>query len=171
MIYEIEDGGIASSIFADWDETIIWSCLQGVMGRIYANDKSHPDSAMAILGDFCFFAGRPDRELAAYKPEWQKKDFIIAVPRDLQWAKEIEHHYGTKAKMVTRYAMKKEPDIFNKDKLSEIVRQLPLRYIITLIDERIYPSWDAQNLWSVGLAEKLGYHFSHRYKAYEILGY
>lgn len=32
----------------------------------------------------------------------------------------------------------------------------------------LYPSWDAQNLWSVALAEKLGYHYSHEYTAYEI---
>ncbi|MDD6328823.1 MAG: GNAT family N-acetyltransferase, partial [Lachnospiraceae bacterium] len=37
--------------------------------------------------------------------------------------------------------------------------------------ENKYPSWDAQNKWSVGLAEKLGYHFSHEYTAYEINGY
>lgn len=33
----------------------------------------------------------------------------------------------------------------------------------------LYPSWDAQNLWSVALAEKLGYHFDYEYYAYEIL--
>ncbi len=255
MIYEIENRENVSAIFADWDETIIWSCLQGVMGHIYANDKERPDSAMAILGDFCFFAGQPNRELAAYKPEWFNQDFIIAVPKSQQWAKEIEQHYGTKAKKVTRYAMKKEPDIFDKDKLQKIVEQLPSGYIITLMNETIfedckkekwssdlvsqyadyiayqalglgvvvmengipvagassyssyrggieieidtkegyrrrglasvcgaklilecldrgiYPSWDAQNLWSVGLAEKLGYHFDYKYDAYEIRGY
>ena len=29
-----------------------------------------------------------------------------------------------------------------------------------------YPSWDAQNQWSVALAEKLGYHFDHEYVTY-----
>lgn len=33
-----------------------------------------------------------------------------------------------------------------------------------------YPSWDAQNLWSAALAEKLGYHFDYEYDAYEIYG-
>ncbi len=35
----------------------------------------------------------------------------------------------------------------------------------------LYPSWDAQNKWSVALAEKLGYLFSHEYVAYEVMGY
>ena len=32
----------------------------------------------------------------------------------------------------------------------------------------LYPSWDAQNKWSVALAQKLGYHFDHEYLAFEI---
>lgn len=32
----------------------------------------------------------------------------------------------------------------------------------------LYPSWDAQNMNSVRLAEKLGYEFDHEYVAYEV---
>lgn len=39
------------------------------------------------------------------------------------------------------------------------------------IPREIFKNWDAQNKWSVASAEKLGYHFSHEYAAYEILGY
>ena len=31
----------------------------------------------------------------------------------------------------------------------------------------MYPSWDAQNLWSAALAEKLGYHLDREYVVYE----
>ena len=40
-------------IFKNWDETLIWSCLQGVMGEIHTT--SEEDAAMAILGDFAFY--------------------------------------------------------------------------------------------------------------------
>jgi len=33
-----------------------------------------------------------------------------------------------------------------------------------------YPSWDAQNMISVHLAEKLGYEYDHEYTAYEVSG-
>ena len=36
------------------------------------------------------------------------------------------------------------------------------------MQEGIYPSWDAQNMNSVYLAEKLGYEFDHEYVAYEV---
>lgn len=240
-------------IFADWDETLILSCLQGVMGQVYAD--SAKNCAMAILGDFAFFAGVPSEELVKFKPEDCRQDFMIMVPQSGEWAKLIEKCYEDKAGKVTRYAIKKEKDNFNVSKLEKAVDSLPEGYELKMIgrdeyemcrntswandlvsqyedytvykelglgatilkdgelvsgassystykegieieidtrkDQRrkglayacsaklileclkkgLYPSWDAQNKWSVALAQKLGYHFSHEYTAYEITGY
>ena len=57
---------MAAHLFKDWEETMIWSCLQGVMGKIYADDSVCPRCAMALLGDFGFLAGRPDEELLRF---------------------------------------------------------------------------------------------------------
>lgn len=38
MLYEITDTRNVSSLFGKWEETLIWSCLQGVMGKIYADE-------------------------------------------------------------------------------------------------------------------------------------
>jgi len=240
-------------IFGNWNETIIWSCLQGIMGEVHTNLPK--DAAMAILGDFAFFSGNPDEELIRFKPESCKQDFIIMVPQNAKWAGLIEKCYGAKAKKVTRYAIKKETDIFDVEKLKQVVFGLPNSYDIKKIEEAeynmcrengwafdlvsnykdyttyknlgmgiavlkdgelvagassystydkgieieidtredhqrkglayacasklileclekgLYPSWDAQNKWSVALAQKLGYHFSHEYVAYEVMGY
>ena len=40
--------------------------------------------------------------------------------------------------------------------------------ILECLDRSLYPSWDAANLESVGLAEKLGYHFDYEYICYGI---
>lgn len=240
-------------LFENWNETIIWSCLQGIMGEIHVNSKE--DAAMAKLGDFAFFAGNPSEELVRWKTENCKQDFIIMVPQNDSWAELIQMCYGDQAKRVTRYAMKKEKDIFDKAKLEQAVLEVPAGYELKMIEEAqyfmcrsngwaydlvsqfrdyaayeklglgvvalkdgelaagassysryhegieieidtredhrrkglayvcgaklilecqkrgLYPSWDAQNKWSVALAEKLGYHFSHEYTAYEIIGY
>ena len=42
------------------------------------------------------------------------------------------------------------------------------KLILECLERGLYPSWDAQNPWSLALAEKLGYHFSHEYVAYEV---
>lgn len=240
-------------IFENWNETIIWSCLQGVMGEVHTN--STEDAAMALLGDFIFYAGNLSEELIRFKPESCKQDFIIMVPKNDEWAELIEKYHGDKAKKVIRYAMKKESDIFDIAKLEQAVLSLPEGFELKLIEEseynmcrsnawandlvsqykdyamykksglgavalkdgelvagassystydkgieieidtredhrrkglayacgaklileclkkNIYPSWDAQNKLSVALAKKLGYHFSHEYVAYEVMGY
>jgi len=241
---------VMTNLFASWEETIIWSCLQGVMGAVYTNDAE--DAAMAILGDFAFYAGNPSEALIKYKPEKWKQDFIIMIPQNEEWGSLIEQYYGNKARKVTRYAIKKEPDVFDTEKLEQAVLNIPNGYELKMIEESeycmcqnnrwasdlvsqykdyetykelgigvvalkdgelvagassystynkgieieidtkeehrrkglayacgaklilecqkrdLYPSWDAQNKWSVALAEKLGYHFSHEYVAYEV---
>lgn len=251
MVYEIKQTEKAATLFADWRETLIWSCLQQVMGHIYVNFAEAPISAMAVLGDFCFFAGKPDKEIVLYKPDHCKQDVMIMIPQNELWAEMIEMCYGNRAKRVIRYAMKKEKDIFDKNQLQKAVDALPVGYEMQMIDEELfyrcrkiawcrdwvsqyldyeryqerglgaiilkngepvsgassysgyrngieieidtrkdyrrkglayisgaklileclkrgwYPSWDAQNQWSVALAEKLGYHYDSEYVAYE----
>ena len=171
---------------------------------------------------------------------------------DEAWAELIEESLGEKAKRTVRYAFRKEPDVFDAEKLQRIVDGLPAGYALKLIGEELfercgkmdwcrgwveqyadydtyqkyglgvvmlkdgelvsgassytgyiggieiqidteedhrrkgfalicgaklileclnrgwYPSWDAQNKWSVALAEKLGYHFDREYTAYEV---
>lgn len=241
-------------LFSGWEETIIWSCLQKVMGRIYANDTKNPTAAVALLGDFGFLAGQADAEfLLALKSAVCKQDFLILVPQNKSWSGVIETCYGENCRRVTRYAFKKETEGFDLLKLEALVKGLPEEYQLTMIDQQwysycgqtswckdlvsqyesfeqyaglglgvlilkdgipvsgassyssyrsgieveidtrndhrrkglaavcaaklileclkrnLYPSWDAQNLWSVALAEKLGYRFSHEYTAYELL--
>lgn len=255
MIVKAVDAKKTEHLFDDWQETVIWSCLQGVMGRLYANSLENPESVMAILGDFCYFAGKPNAELVSFKPQWCTQDFMIMVPQNAAWAELIESCMGERAKKTKRYAIKKEPGIFDKEKLQGIVDTLPQEYTLRMIDEElyrkcldmewsrdfvsnfrdyemfrelalgavvlkdgelaagassysayrggieveivtkesyrrrglaavcgaklilecekrgIYPSWDARTMWSVNLARKLGYHYSHEYDVYEIYGY
>lgn len=42
------------------------------------------------------------------------------------------------------------------------------RFILTCLEQGIYPNWDAVSLQSVGLAEKLGYVFDREYKVYQL---
>lgn len=305
-IYKLKNPWEAEPLFAGWEETMIDSCLQGVMGEIYAAGEgtAAPRSAKAVLGDFCFLAGEPDVDLVAHKPEGSDRDFGIMVPRDsfeasireawglqrgqeeggeitaqrewqeggeitaqqewketvgedspgITWESAIRRAYGHRVRQVTRYAIKKEPGVWDLDRLRRAVAGLSPEYRLSLIDgelyrkclenpwsrdlvaqygsyerfrewglgavilkgqelvagassyssyrggieveidtredqrrkglayvcgarlileccfRNLYPSWDAHNLWSVALAEKLGYHFAHSYTAYEIEG-
>lgn len=246
MVYELTDTTKAEPIFAGWEETLIYSCIQQIMGKVYVTDVNQPASACAFVGCFVFFAGDPDEELIRNKPD----GFVIMVPQNQEWANLIEKSFPT-AKKVTRYAIRKDTE-FDIAKLQDMVKMLPAGYELKEIDgqiydkcleksvtadfvaafgskekyleygrgmvimkegeivsgassytryregiemevdtieperrkqlativcaalilkclaEHLYPSWDAQNINSVHLAEKLGYVYSHEYAAYEV---
>ncbi len=246
MVYELADTAKVKALFEDWPETLIWSCLQKVMGKIYVTDIEKPQSAFAFVGCFVFYAGVPDKELIMAKPD----GFVIMTPQNEEWADCIEDCFPD-AKKATRYAIKKDTK-FDKDRLHQLVDELPEGYelkdideniydmclsdpltydfvssfeskesyldigrgvvvmksgrivagassytrynegieievdtveeerrkglatsacaamILRCLDEGLYPSWDAQNMNSVHLAEKLGYEFAHEYTVYEV---
>ena len=246
MIYEINDTSKVKSLFDGWEETLIYSCLQKVMGKIFVTDLEDPKSSFAFVGCFGFLAGEPERELVINKPE----GFVIMVPQNEQWATLIEECFPN-AKRVTRYAIKKDTK-FDVDQLQKEIDKLPDGYelkkidsaiydkcmedpvtvdfvsafgskekylqigrgmvitkngeivagassytryiegieievdtvkperrkhlativcaalILNCLNEGLYPSWDAQNMNSVHLAEKFGYEFDHEYVAYEV---
>lgn len=256
-IFHITDKNLRTIdyLFKGWNDTLIWSYLQGYMGTAWADSDVNPESAQIIIADFCFLAGKVNEALVKNKPEERNSDFVIMVPPNEEWSKLIEEIYGKDAKRQIRYAIKKEKDIFDKERLKSIVENVSTDYDIKLIDKKIYkmimgnkwsedlcsqfknykeysekglgvvalhngelvsgassytvyregieieidtridyrrkglayacgarlilecikknlyPSWDAQNIWSVGLAEKLGYHFDKEYVVYEVKGY
>lgn len=153
MIYETVDTSNISALFDEWEETLIWSCLQGIMGKIYADDLDKPTSAMAIIGDFTFFAGKPNVELVSYKPVWCTQNFMIMIPQNENWKNVITQVYGKRAKIVSRYAFKKEPHIFDKRKLENAVASLPKHYTLSMIDKRLYHMCKAEK-WSVDLVSQ-----------------
>lgn len=239
----------AATLFNGWNEALIWSGLQGQMGRVVTNNNANPTSAMIDIGDICFLAGEPDSSLFD-----SIMGFKLLVPKDKSWELLIESYYDKRVNKFLRYAIKKEPDVFDKEKLAAYIKALDSCYKIKLFDEEIfqmarneewsadlcsqfkdyadyqeraigvailhqgelvsgaspyavykggieiqidtkleyrqkglaaacgakliieclnrelYPSWDAHDMRSVSLAEKLGYHMDHSYVAYELSG-
>ncbi len=150
---EKENQNKIAPLFKDWNETLIWSCLQGCMGNAWADSAEHPESAQIVIADFCFYAGEINCDLAAHKPAGLAQDFIIMVPQNAAWAAEIERIYGERARAVTRYAVKKEPDIFDIAYLTAIVENIDEEYQLKLIDEKLFGMALAER-WSKDLCSQ-----------------
>lgn len=118
-------------LFDGWEETMVWSCLQGVMGRAEANRDG--TAAMIVHQDFTFLSGRPDQALLARAPG------PILVPRTADWSGPIEALFGERAVKEPRYAIKKEPDVFDRRRLEQLAAALPEGYSLRLIDEELVP--------------------------------
>ncbi len=121
-------------LFDAWEETMILSCLQGVMGSIYAPDVACPRSAAAQLNDFCFLAGVPCGKLV----EFFLGRNLILTPQNEEWEKMIESVCGNRGSRQIRYAIKKEPDCFDRAKLETLVQSLPEQYSLRQIDRELY---------------------------------
>ena len=61
MIYELKETGRATALFAGWQDSVVWSALQGVMGKIYVDSLEKPESGVVMLGDFCFLSGNQNQ--------------------------------------------------------------------------------------------------------------
>ena len=128
-----------TALFDGWEETMVWSCLQGVMGRAMWNEGV--TAGLIASGDFCFLAGEPDRALLA------RAAGPILAPRTPDWHPLIEAYFGPRAIPETRYAIKKEPAIFDRRRLEALAAALPAGYELRLIDEAMVPVLLAQ-AWS-----------------------
>ena len=158
MIYKIYDTENASPLFAGWEETLIWSCLDGLMGCIYGDHPLFPQSAVAVLGDFSFFAGKPSRELVFMD---HHRTYSILVPQTEEWEALILDAFGDRAAVITRYATKKEPDVFDTEYLKRAASSLPAGYTLCRIDEPIYRMCLSQ-AWSRDLAAQFGTYEQYR---------
>lgn len=237
----------AEKLFEGWGASMLHAYFGGGMGSLIADDAETVTAALIDIGDFCFLTGAPSERLLT-----KISGFKLLVPRDNQWARLVKAFYGERAKKFTRYALKKEPNAFDKEKLHAYTAALGAAYELRLFDRKtfelalseqwshdlcsqfadsadyekraigmaifhqgrlvcgaspyavypdgieieidtkpeyrqmglatvcgaalvleclsrgLYPGWDAHDLRSLALAEKLGYHLDYPYTAYEL---
>ncbi|MGM9538705.1 MAG: GNAT family N-acetyltransferase [Candidatus Onthomonas sp.] len=254
MALRLTDPACARPLFDGWQETMVWSALEGVMGEVWVDRERQPASALVLNGDFAFCAGRPNPSVLTSRPSDWNRDFLILTPHNEDWSALIETVYGSRVQRRERYATRKEGDVFDRALLWRQTEQLPAdcrlcpidqtlyqrclcqdwsrdlvsqfptwqryqalafgwvilrgdellsgasaysrysggieieidtrsdcrrqglasasgaRLMLDCLERGLYPSWDAQNRGSLALAERLGYHFSHRYPVYELSG-
>ncbi|WP_367567436.1 GNAT family N-acetyltransferase [Lacrimispora sp.] len=142
------DKNKAASLFHGWEDGLIRSCLQGYMGNIILDNEENPASAVIELGDFCFFAGNPnDALLTAFHGA------KLLIPKGEPWEKLIEDFYGNRVTKTFRYAIKKEPDIFDIKRLNAYIETLDCCYELKLFDREIFEMAKNEE-WSVDLCSQ-----------------
>lgn len=111
MVTELKGNGLkrAADLFGGWDDTMIWSCLEGEMGRAYAvlrheerkrkslGEKPYIASAKLDIADFCFYGGEASEELVLHRKDIYEAGFKILVPQNRDWELLIERIYGDRA--------------------------------------------------------------------------
>lgn len=149
-ICRLSDPAPAAPLFAGWgsEETMVTSCLEGVMGDVYADSPVSPNSAMTVLGDFTFFAGAPSREMVSLRLNMLREgETPILTPQSDAWHPIIEEVLGNRGKAGERYAIRKEPDCFDRAHLSTLIAELPRGFDCRAIDRELYEEC-RRNVWS-----------------------
>jgi hypothetical protein len=120
-------------LFANWEETLIWTALEGMMGQVLVLDgaKAAPKAAICQTGDFVFLAGDasvPEAELLLLAMKKKLQDhFAILTPQDDRWATLIQRAFGQEAKAGERYAIWKDASVFDRAHLQQVAQRLPAR--------------------------------------------
>lgn len=147
-IFPLSEQGVqkAAVLFRDEtgkiNDTMILSALQGVMGELAGDDPDNPTAVRATVNDFVFLAGNPKGKGA--------EDLILCVQMPLLGAisgnkAERDGWEGRFAALYPhiqrfdRYAIKKEPDVFDRDRLEGYGKLLPEGFSVVPIDT----SWAA----------------------------
>ncbi len=114
-------------LFSGTEETMVWSCLQGVMGEAWADRGEKPAAARILIGDFLFLGGDSEAagaaELVGNLLE-APRSFCLMVPGSDRWAALVESVYGERAERLTRYAFEKNT-AFDKERLERLRSSLP----------------------------------------------
>ena len=132
-------GALLAPFFAYTPVTLILSYTQGHMGRGWVDRLPDPTCARVITGDYCALAGdhRSDgaAKLARDMPEGTK--MLLIAPQNEHWSALIEAAHPQYDKYL-RYAIKKEPDCFDKARLQAFIDALPAELRLKRIDAELY---------------------------------
>ncbi len=153
MITRLADPAAASSLFNGWNETAIWSCLQGIMGCVLADNPTRPQSSAAVLGDFAFLAGTVNRALVHAVLTHGEPRPLILVPRDVAWSACIEAELKGDATRITRFATCKDPADLDRAHLLDLARAVPRGIELSPIDARLHRAC-ADADWSCDLVSQ-----------------
>ena len=139
-------------LFEGWDQTILWSCLQGYMGRAWADNLERPVSARVLVGDFCFLAGRPNRELAEALPP-ESQHFLLLIPREREWHSLIERVHTGRCTQILRYPFAKDTSGMDRERLQYYAGRIGTGYTIQAFDRSLYHQ-AKQEAWSSDLCSQ-----------------
>ena len=105
---------------------------------------------------------------ADFVSSFESKEQYLSIGRGMVITKDSMIVAG--ASSYTRYneGIEIEVDTVPEERRKHLATIVCSALILNCLEEGLYPSWDAQNMNSVRLAESLGYEYDHEYIAYEV---
>lgn len=99
---------------------------------------------------------------------FERKEQYLELGRGVVLLKDGKIVSGASSYSRYREGIEIEVDTVPEERRRGFATTVCAALILDCLSEGLYPSWDAQNLESVRMAEKLGYEFAHAYTVYEV---
>jgi len=118
----------------------LWACVEGNMGRAWVDRKNKPAIAMIVVADFCYLLGCTEEksDILAIKELLEQFKRKIIISYSNYGIPVIKEYFPNNHKSCSRYAIKKEPEIFQRDKLKSYIDVVEAKFYIEKIDESNY---------------------------------
>lgn len=132
----------AAPLFDGWQETLIWSALEGCMGSVYVLAESkRPMAALCACGDFLFLSGADGGEAKRLLEAWKRMNegvYAILAMRPQCLDSLAEQVFGENARHTQRYAFEKSNDGFDLENLQRLAERLPNGMELRMFDGELY---------------------------------
>lgn len=131
-------------LFKGIEDSMVISCLQGYMGKAYADRLPNPTVSMIVSGEYSFFAGDADseaaRKLAQNVFEYIEESSSVAMyaDDDLRWRDLLLSVPENNAQEVMRYGIVQKNYEFDRKKLQAFIDGLPEDFSLKRFDRQMY---------------------------------
>ncbi len=123
---------ILNEFFIPREEVCVWSCLEGIMGRAWINDKSYPLYGVVAVADFLFLLGHApkdlSKELINLIGTFGRNQIIVFYSTD--WENVILKEFPDNNTPFKRYSFYWEPEVFNRTLLEKYTHTEDIPYEI-----------------------------------------
>lgn len=120
------------------DYTLLWFLEGNPFCAAWVDDVTNPEEAIIIAADFCYLVGEVKHFDEIKKILEENARYKVIIPCGPGWVVYLKEYFSEKVRCYKRYAIKKEPEIFDKKNLENLIMRLDSEYKIIQIDEVIY---------------------------------
>ena len=126
------------------DIMLLWFLDGGKDCAAWVDQKDKPDTAIILAADFCYLLGKVKHstELGDLLMEHAKYKIISA--EGPEWIEFLDRDMKDKIYSFKRYAIQREREIFDPNKLKQYIQHLSSEYRIVRIDEEAF--WKIVNI-------------------------
>lgn len=147
-----------ADLFKGVEDSMVMACIQGHMGKAFADTLPNPTMAVIISGEYSFFGGNAKAEAARDAVEnifdYIKGNSTVAIYAEdnLPWRDLLLTISKNNPVEVFRYGMVQKDNKFDRDELKSFVDSMPEGFEMIRFDEKRYDQ--AMNeAWSMEFCE------------------